>query len=98
MAVGEPILLSGRPPPMGRGGTSFAPRETPEVQSETIGNDEGDPPFVVLFDVAGASKGIHGTVRDSQCMDLSDLWMSAPSQLFRATRETCSQFGVPRML
>eukprot|EP00969_Alexandrium_andersonii_P352634 15438100-Alexandrium_andersonii.AAC.1 len=25
-------------------------------------------------------------------MDLSDLWMSAPSQLFRAIREACLQF------
>eukprot|EP00969_Alexandrium_andersonii_P334912 14801676-Alexandrium_andersonii.AAC.1 len=31
-------------------------------------------------------------------MDLSDLWMSAPSELFRAIRETCSQFGAQRML
>eukprot|EP00969_Alexandrium_andersonii_P354057 15441275-Alexandrium_andersonii.AAC.1 len=31
-------------------------------------------------------------------MDLSELLMSAPSQLFRATRETCPQFGARRML
>eukprot|EP00969_Alexandrium_andersonii_P180492 7977160-Alexandrium_andersonii.AAC.1 len=31
-------------------------------------------------------------------MDLSDLWMSAPSQLFRAIKETCSQFGAQRTL
>eukprot|EP00969_Alexandrium_andersonii_P065773 2899979-Alexandrium_andersonii.AAC.1 len=31
-------------------------------------------------------------------MDLSDLWMSAPSQLFRAMGETCTQFGARRML
>eukprot|EP00969_Alexandrium_andersonii_P041073 1800960-Alexandrium_andersonii.AAC.1 len=31
-------------------------------------------------------------------MDLSELWMSAPPQLFRAMRETCAQFGARRML
>eukprot|EP00969_Alexandrium_andersonii_P276822 12236064-Alexandrium_andersonii.AAC.1 len=31
-------------------------------------------------------------------MDLSDLWLLAPSQLFRAVRETCSQFGARRRL
>eukprot|EP00969_Alexandrium_andersonii_P294255 13005796-Alexandrium_andersonii.AAC.1 len=41
--------------------------------------------------------GIHGMVRGSQHMDLSDLSMSSPSQLFRATRETCAQFGFQRL-
>eukprot|EP00969_Alexandrium_andersonii_P256921 11358223-Alexandrium_andersonii.AAC.1 len=31
-------------------------------------------------------------------MDLSDLWRSAPSQLFRAMSETCARFRAPGML
>eukprot|EP00969_Alexandrium_andersonii_P209453 9251508-Alexandrium_andersonii.AAC.1 len=80
MAVGRRCPTSRRPPPMAGGATSFAPREVQEVQSEATGDDGGDPPFVLLFDVAGAFKGIHGTVQRSQYMDLSDLWLSAPSQ------------------
>eukprot|EP00969_Alexandrium_andersonii_P101900 4497891-Alexandrium_andersonii.AAC.1 len=57
-----------------------------EVQSEVTGDDKGDPPFAILFVVTGAFKGVHGTVRGSQYMDLSDLWMFAPSQLFRAIK------------
>eukprot|EP00969_Alexandrium_andersonii_P194585 8594272-Alexandrium_andersonii.AAC.1 len=80
MAVVSPVPVSGRLPPMAAGASSFAPREVREVQSEITEDDGGDPPFVVLFDVTGAFKGIHGTVQGSQYMDLSDLWISAPSQ------------------
>eukprot|EP00969_Alexandrium_andersonii_P252803 11172703-Alexandrium_andersonii.AAC.1 len=31
-------------------------------------------------------------------MDLADLWLPASSQLFKAIRETCSQFGAQRTL
>eukprot|EP00969_Alexandrium_andersonii_P109232 4819156-Alexandrium_andersonii.AAC.1 len=37
-------------PADGGGVTSFAPREVQEVQSEVTGDDEGHPPFVLLFD------------------------------------------------
>eukprot|EP00969_Alexandrium_andersonii_P055093 2427701-Alexandrium_andersonii.AAC.1 len=36
--------------------------------------------------------------RGSQYMGLSDLWMSSSAQLFRAMKETCTQFGARRLL
>eukprot|EP00969_Alexandrium_andersonii_P322948 14269691-Alexandrium_andersonii.AAC.1 len=49
---------------------------------------------VSSFLTSGAFKGVHGALRGSQYVDLSDLRLSAPSQLARAIRGLARSSGL----